>query len=290
MMNDNFDPKISVVIVTFNRSKVIERAIRSFSIQDYPCKELVVIDGGSTDGTVEIIKKLRSSIACWISEPDRGIYHAFNKGVERATGDWVFFLGSDDYFHDPSILSKAAAYLSKVDMQQHKIVYGKVSLVSSTGTYVDEMNKPWEQVKNKFLQGCYICHQGVFQHRDLFKIHGNFDEAFKISGVYDFMLRELKDRDALFMPDITVASMEVGGGLSSDPENTIKVMREYSKARTNNKIKNFPHLLYWGYIKAYARLFVYRIFGENITLAIVDIARKLTGRTTIWNQIQTDSE
>ena len=289
-MSKKSEPRISIIIVTFERAKVIERAIKSFAIQDYPYKELVVIDGGSTDGTVEIIENLNSSVSCWISEPDRGIYHAFNKGVKRATGDWIFFLGSDDYFHSPSILSEVASYLSKVDTQQHKIVYGKVSLVSSSGIYVDEMNQPWEQVKRKFLQGCYICHQGVFQHRELFNIHGNFDESFKISGVYDFMLRELKDHDALFMPDITVASMEVGGGLSSDPENTIKVMREYSKARTNNKIRNFPHLLYWGYFKAYARLFVYRIFGESTTLAIVDIARKLTGRTTIWSQIQADSK
>jgi len=104
------------------------------------------------------------------------------------------------------------------------------------------------------------------------------------------MLRELKDHDARFMPDITVASMEVGGGLSSDPENTIKVMREYSKARANNKVKNFAYLLYWSYFKSYIRLFVHRIFGKSRTLAIVDLARKLTGRATIWNQIQADSK
>jgi len=134
------DPVISVIVAVYNRAEVIQRCIESVASQTYSHVELIVVDGGSTDATVSILKSNSDSIDYWESKLDRGIYHAFNKGVKHATGDWIFFLGSDDYFHDPSILSKAASYLSNVDTQQHRIVYGKVSLVSSSGTCVDEMN------------------------------------------------------------------------------------------------------------------------------------------------------
>ena len=281
--------EISVIIAVFNRSSVIQRAIKSFIQQDYLYKELIVIDGGSTDGTTGIIESLDSHISYWISEKDRGIYHAFNKGLEHASGNWIYFLGSDDYFHDSSSLSKASSYLSKIDHIKHKIVYGKVNLVSSKGTILEEINKPWTQIKDKFLQGCYICHQGVFQHRSLFESHGKFDESFKISGVYDLLLRELKHKNAFFMADVSVASMQVGG-LSSNPEYSLKVMREYSKARKKNDIYNFAPLLYLGYIKTLIRIIFNKFLGEHITLLVVDFFRKTTGRALLWRKIRIDSK
>ncbi len=171
----------------------------------------------------------------------------------------------------------------------YKVVYGKVSLVSALGNCVDEINKPWKVVKKKFLQGCYICHQGVFQHRSLFESHGKFDESFKISGVYDLLLRELKYKDAFFMDDVSVASMQMGG-LSSNPEYSLKIMREYSKARKKNNIHSFAPLLYWGYIKTLIRIIINRFLGENITLLTTDFFRKITGRKLLWKQVKIDSE
>ncbi|MCS6821300.1 MAG: glycosyltransferase [Microscillaceae bacterium] len=89
-------PKISVIIVTYNAEKYLEQAILSVIGQNYPNLELIIIDGKSTDGTVEIIKKYEQHITYWVSEPDKGIYDAMNKGIDKATGEWLYFLGADD--------------------------------------------------------------------------------------------------------------------------------------------------------------------------------------------------
>lgn len=105
-------PLISIIVAVYNNAVTLQRCIDSVASQSYPHKELVIIDGGSTDGTVEIIKRNSDKIDCWVSEPDRGIYHAFNKGLDRTKGDWIYFLGSDDYLWDNYTLSRVSEQLS----------------------------------------------------------------------------------------------------------------------------------------------------------------------------------
>src|SRR4051812_6739568 len=98
--------RISVIVASFNAAKTIERCIDSFARQTYPNRELIVMDGASKDDTVEILKNRTQDITYWESQKDRGIYHAFNKAVDRTTGDWICFLGADDYFPEPEALEK----------------------------------------------------------------------------------------------------------------------------------------------------------------------------------------
>lgn len=115
--------KISIITVSFNAAKTIEASINSVIAQTYPNIEFIIIDGGSTDGTVDIIKKYADSLAYWVSEPDKGIYDAMNKGVAAATGDYVYFLGADDILM-PDAFSKMLASLS--DTSALPVIYGDV--------------------------------------------------------------------------------------------------------------------------------------------------------------------
>jgi glycosyltransferase involved in cell wall biosynthesis len=92
---------ISVIVAVFNGAKTLQQCIDSVAGQTYPHKELIVIDGGSIDGTREILEGDATKLAYWVSEPDRGIYHAWNKALARARGDWICFLGADDYLWSP---------------------------------------------------------------------------------------------------------------------------------------------------------------------------------------------
>ena len=97
--------KISVITVAYNASRYIETTILSVINQTYSNIEYIIIDGGSTDGTVDIIKKYSNKISYWISEPDKGIYDAMNKGINKATGEWINFMNAGDTFHNPDTLS-----------------------------------------------------------------------------------------------------------------------------------------------------------------------------------------
>lgn len=279
----NNSPLFSIITAVFNREKTLQRCIDSVASQTYPNKELIIIDGGSTDRTIEILKFNNEKITYWKSEPDRGIYHAFNKGLKQAKGDWIYFLGSDDYLWDSQTLSQMSEQFVAIP-KDVRVVYGKVALISPKGEVIEFINQPWEQIKSRFLQGCYICHQGVFQHRSLFEIHGQFDESFQISGVYELLLRELKTGKAVFFPNITVAAMQVGG-VSSSPKHTLKILNEYAKARRMNSIHVLPLEWSWSYVKALGRLLLYQVIGESGTTSTADFYRKLTNRTALWKKL-----
>src|SRR3990170_1119466 len=104
----NLPPLFTIIVATLNSAHRLPRCIASFAGQTYPRRELIVMDGGSTDGTVDIIRTQGPAVAYWESSPDRGIYHAWNKALAHAHGEWICFLGADDYFWSPTSLSRVA--------------------------------------------------------------------------------------------------------------------------------------------------------------------------------------
>ena len=280
-------PSISVIVAVFNRVESLQRCIDSVTSQTYLNKELIIIDGGSTDGTVEILKANDRQITYWESERDRGIYHAFNKALAQAKGDWIYFLGSDDYLWDIHSLSNIAQKLENIKDTNVLLAYGKVAIDTQGGDVLQVINKPWQEIQNLFLQGCYICHQGVFHHKSLFEKHGQFDESFPITGDYELLLRELKFKDSqpLFIPDITVAAMQTGG-FSTSPQHRIAILQEYAKARKKNQVLVFLPLAWvWGYVKALIWLTLKNTLSDRTVNSIADTYRSLTGRVPIWSKI-----
>jgi glycosyltransferase involved in cell wall biosynthesis len=232
----NSNPKISIITVVRNGEKHIEQTIKSIISQTYENLEYIVIDGASTDGTVDIIKKYESNINYWISERDSGLYDALNKGVKCASGDWIIFIHADDYLLNETVISQAAVYLNDARTQ---IVYGKIIFIYPAGgekTYGHD----WENSKKTFRRvAMCIPHQATFHARTLF-INEQFDTTFRIAGDYDFLLRHLRNHDATFIP-VTIAKMRADG--ISYSASKIDLLKDTRRAQIKNKMyKSVPPL------------------------------------------------
>jgi glycosyltransferase involved in cell wall biosynthesis len=275
-------PKVSVVVAVFNGVEYAERCIASYARQDYPYKELIVVDGGSTDGTSDVLNANAQHITRCISENDRGLYHALNKGIAQASGDWYYFLGIDDYILHPDVLGRVAHHLEGIP-DAVRVAYGRVVFVNQSGDTLAYVGKPWDLSKKRFRQCMSIPHQGVFHRKELFDIHGPFSEAFAACGDYEFLLRELKDRDAYFMPDIEVAAYQFGGG-SSVPEHSLGLLLDFRRAQRRNGIR-FPGS-YWALclVKALARNAVLRLMGDTMGRRTLDAIRTMFGYPRFWTR------
>lgn len=178
-------PVITVITVCLNASEYIERAIISVLGQSYPLLEYVIIDGGSTDGTVDIINSYLDRIDYFTSGPDKGIYNAMNKGIKASKGDIIFFLNADDCFYDNLVLENAMReFISDTDLM---ILYGDVLVNYGNTTKV----KSHSLADRKFLYFDTICHQAVFSRRELFERFGYFDEIYEICADYDWLLNTI---------------------------------------------------------------------------------------------------
>lgn len=173
-------PLITIIIVAKNAKTTIASALKSIEAQTYSAVECIVIDGASTDGTREILQN-ESSIDILISEPDRGIYDAMNKGINYAHGEWILFLGADDQLADRSVLSRI--FSMSYDSQ---FIYGNVRFGQSAYFYDGAFSKSKLMWKN-------ICHQAIFYRRELFLRIGLFDERYPLWADWEFNLRAFAD-------------------------------------------------------------------------------------------------
>jgi glycosyltransferase involved in cell wall biosynthesis len=221
-------PLITVIVAVLNRAATVKRCLESIEAQDYPAKELIVMDGGSTDGTLTLLEEYRSHMAYFESASDRGIYHAWNKALKHACGEWVCFLGADDFFWSPHALTEMAPFLIEPAERGIRIVYGQVVKINQAGSVLRVEGKPWEKIRWLMPHGMPLPHPGLMHHQSLFQIHGVFDESFRIAGDYDLLLRELRQGHALHAPGVRVVGSEIGGIADS-----LKLLshKEVSKAR-----------------------------------------------------------
>ena len=247
----NEAPLISVIVAVFNGASTLQQCIDSVAVQTWPHRELVVVDGGSNDGTVDLLRNNEEKIACWISEPDQGIYDAWNKGLRKAKGEWICFLGADDYFRSADALARIVDSLRFLPANI-RVAYSQIMLVDGGGHELYPAGDPWSEVKAKFQQVMSIPHQGVMHRRSLFERHGLFDTSFRIAGDYELLLRELKDGDATFIPNVTAVSMRIGG-ISSNPKNGMFTMREIRRAQRMHGLFFPGRIWLWTMVKVYLR-------------------------------------
>ena len=176
-------PKFSIVTVCYNAAINLEQTIQSVLCQDYKNLEYIVVDGESADATATILDKYKADIDCLISEPDKGIADAMNKGLKQASGDWILFLHAGDYLLSSKTVSIALTYIQKnsgYDIYAFNILFG------DPNCWVENQSKgfqAWINVKTKFQHQGAVCSDQVFQ-----KI-GNFDTDYKIAMDYDWFLR-----------------------------------------------------------------------------------------------------
>ena len=275
--------KITVIIAVYNGVKTLQQCLNSVAQQSYPNVELIVIDGGSQDGTVELLKANQGNISYWVSEPDRGIYNAWNKALAQATGEWVCFLGADDFFWDMLVLERIVAALRALPSDV-RVAYGQVILLNQDGESLYAVGEPWKKVKDRFKQVMCIPHPGAMHRRSLFVAHGVFDESFRIAGDYELLLRELKSADAFFVPNLIVAGM-CQGGVSSDPQNSIKALLETRRAQRMHG-QRFPGLVWLAAVaRVYVRLMLWRVLGERAAREVLDAGRHMLKQRSIWTRL-----
>jgi len=225
-------PQISVITVCFNASEFIEQTMESVLSQSYPGVEYIMIDGGSTDGTVEIIRRYESRLAYWHSRPDRGIAHAFNLGLAQAKGDWLLYLNADDLLLGPTALEQMAPYLRR--HQEADVVFGQmISLTREKEPKPVPLCKigghPWRWPE--FRRRNMIPHQAAFTHRHYFARVGEFDETYRLAMDYEHYLRAREGLRAQFVP-LPVAGMRAGGQCV---KNIVATLREFKRAQIKNQ-------------------------------------------------------
>jgi len=208
-LSDKLQPLISVITVSFDSAEYIEHCIRSVLAQDFEDYEYVIIDGGSTDGTREIIEKYSGRLAYWHSQPDRGLAHAFNIGIKRSIGRWVTFLNSDDYYAHKGVLSGMSNHLR--GHGDANVVYGQILFVErkTQGRIISSPIGDYWSWK-KFRRYSTIPHPATFTQRSFIERYGQFNEEYQNALDYELYLRAGKALKAIFVPYV-VTHMRVGG-------------------------------------------------------------------------------
>lgn len=232
-------PKISVVIVTLNAKNTLQNCLGSIYRQRYPSIEIVLMDGGSTDGTVDLLKLNDDKIACWKSEKDGGVYEAMNKALGYITGEWVYFLGADDELFDE--FSELAFQLKDPSL----IYYGNVLL---DGKKFRGKVSAYQHSKSA------ICHQAMIYPRKVFNKY-RFNTKYRISADHELNMRVWKDKDFTFhYIDLTIANYN-HTGMSS-----LNVDKDLEKDKPRVILKNHG-VINW--LRYQIRLLKGRIFPKK---------------------------
>lgn len=193
-------PLISIITTVYNGEKYIESTILSIINQSYKNIEYIIIDGGSKDGTLDIIKKYQDKIAYWKSEPDNGIYDAFNKGIKIAKGQLIGIIGADDWLEKDAIIKIAKCY------KDFTVIYGDVR-------YWDQGTKGRKTNSNhiRMREGMTVAHPTVFVPKSIYEKYGLFNQQFMIAGDYDFVLRLFVNKISFYKINEVLVNMRKGG-------------------------------------------------------------------------------
>lgn len=232
--------KVSLITVTYNSAAYLEDCIQSVLAQHYPNIEHIIIDGGSTDGTLDIIKKYEQHIACWISEADRGMYDAINKGIRMATGDIVGTLNSDDMFASEDVMD---AIVECFNEHQLDAVYGDLVYVNKINT--NKVVRLWNGFpyhRFHFTYGWMPAHPTFYLRRKLIDDFGGYESHYITAADYEFMARYLYRYriSARYLPKLIV-KMRVGGQSNITLMSRLRANRRDFLAMKKNRLP-FPFL------------------------------------------------
>tara|TARA_B100001057_G_scaffold494535_1_gene591324 strand:+ start:1838 stop:2623 length:786 start_codon:yes stop_codon:yes gene_type:complete len=249
----NNKPLISIITVVLNGEKFLDQTIQSIINQTYKNIEYIIIDGGSTDGTLEIIKKYEDKISYWVSEEDNGIGNAFNKGVKISKGTYINFQGHGDGFISYDALEKV---FQNVDPEKDMLVSARIKRIGIhgieifTSKYIEKVNK-WS-----LLVRMSLPHQGLFTHKNYFKTYGLFDENNTFCMDYEHLLRSYKNFPRVHTSRVVVANWRADGlGNGKITE----IYKEWDKIKRDNKVANnlvLNLVNYWNLLKHYVKKFI----------------------------------
>jgi glycosyltransferase involved in cell wall biosynthesis len=221
-------PLFSIVIATYNAEDYIEETLKSiFELRGNVAYEVIVIDADSSDNTKAIIHKYRSQIASFISEPDNGIYDAWNKGINASKGDWICFLGAGDLLRPNALNEYKKIIQNYQDTTPLEYISGKVTLIDKNKKIFRTIGKAWNW--KAFKNYMCVAHVASLHSKNLYKKYGMYNLAYKITGDYELLLRAGKDLNAAFC-NLVVAEMLVDGAST-----TFKSVIEQRNSKVSSK-------------------------------------------------------
>ena len=247
--------KISIITSVYNNNKTISDAIESVINQSYKNIEYIVIDGGSTDGTVDVVKDYGSRIDKFISEPDNGIYDAMNKGVRLATGDVIGFINSDDLLNSEDCIE---CIVKRFVESGADIVYGDKVYVASNN--ISKQLRYWKAgvfARNNYKKGWMTPHLSTYIKKDLYVKYGDFRSDFKIAADYELMFRFIYKHKVkvCYLPKV-IAKMRVGGVSNSSLKNILLSNYEVYRSWGLNGFKVSPLIILQKPIRKLKQFFV----------------------------------
>lgn len=211
-------PKISVITISYNNREGLEKTLKSVSSQTFSDFEYIMIDGGSQDGSKELLEEYSDKITHWVSEPDKGIYNAMNKGIAAAKGEYLIFINSGDHFYSDHSLTDAAQHLSGEDL-----IYGNLEVVSTEQTYIKDY--PSELSLYYFYYES-LPHPSSFIRKDAFEKYGLYDESLKIVADWKWFLMAICRHSATFRHINETVSTFYLDGISASVQSNAKINAE----------------------------------------------------------------
>jgi len=236
------NPKVSIITVCYNSEKTIEDTIQSVINQTYENIEYIIIDGLSTDNTLEIVNQYKDKIAKIISEKDNGLYDAINKGIELATGDIIANLNSDDFYIDKNVIADVVV---KLEREKSDTLYADLYYVDALDT--NKVNRKWisgQYKKGMFFKGWMPPHPTFFVRKKVYDLFGKFNLELKSAADYEIMLRFIhKNECSISYLHRIIVKMRIGGVSNVSIINRLKANREDKKAWLINGLKPKPYTL-----------------------------------------------
>ena len=234
--------RVSIITIVRNNRATMEDCVKNVLSQSYKEIEYIVVDGGSNDGTIDIIQAYHERISQWISEPDQGIYDAMNKGIEMATGQVIGFLHSSDVYAHPRVIEEVARVFEKSNVSS---VYGDLQYVDKED--LNRVIRNWKSspyLHGKFRQGWMPPHPTFFVRKEIYEKYGYFNTDFRIAGDYELMLRFLERYriSAAYIPEVLV-KMRWGGMSNGGIKNILIKSYEDYRAWGMNDLNGGVHTI-----------------------------------------------
>jgi len=226
-MTDLQTPYFTVIIATYNAAATVCKSIESVLAQTEPA-QVLVMDGVSSDETAALARRYEPRGVQVHVEKDRGVYDAWNKGLNHARGEWIIFLGADDYYDDPNSLRALRQALAAAPADAC-LAYGRVEVVNAQDQVIAVENKPWAECRDTLRRNMPYTHVGSAHHASLF-LDKRFDPEFRIAGDYNFLYPILKRVSPIFVAYYCVRMG--GGGLSTNKKTRRKLLLELKVIRT----------------------------------------------------------
>jgi len=274
------NPSVCVVIASYNASSTIEKAVSSVLGQPYPNLQLLVVDGASTDNTLSILEKITDSRLCVVSEPDKGLYDAWNKAVRISTAERVIFIGADDYLYSPSSISDFWRDVPET-MYENPMIYGDLIALGIDGSPVKKIGKKWRNPWSFAGRHIWITFDipimAVFFSRNAINAAGGFDDKSRIMADIDLVLKIARSMPPIYIPSTAITAMG-HGGISTRPEFSLLAIKESLCVRSSHGLGTILNVEFFlRTVQGYLLYAIGKFFGRaglDKTLFFIDMVKR----------------